>query len=226
MFSGQRMMTSYIRIGGLALEPPRGWQQARRQVHRRDFPAKIDEYENLLTSNPDLDCAAPRASGYFRSKTCSIWASPGPCSAPPACRWDIRKDEPYSSYEKFDFKVPDAHGKRRVRPVPGARGRDARERARSSQQALEGMPDGPLEGRRAAGGPARPRKDEDADGGAHLPLQDRHRGLPRAGRRGLPGRRIAARRNGLLRGERRHAEAATACTCARPASAICRRSRR
>src|SRR6202166_306870 len=51
MFSGQRMMTSYIRIGGLALEPPRGWQQAMDKFIRQ-FPSKVDEYENLLDNNP------------------------------------------------------------------------------------------------------------------------------------------------------------------------------
>src|SRR5215472_7916657 len=51
MFSGQRMMTSYIRIGGLALEPPRGWQQ-RVGKFINAFPSKVDEYENLLNSNP------------------------------------------------------------------------------------------------------------------------------------------------------------------------------
>ena len=40
MFSGQRMMTSYIRIGGLALEPPRGWHKVVGEVHRRRSPAR------------------------------------------------------------------------------------------------------------------------------------------------------------------------------------------
>ena len=40
MFSGQRMMTSYFRIGGLALEPPRGWQKRVEQVHRRRSRAR------------------------------------------------------------------------------------------------------------------------------------------------------------------------------------------
>src|SRR5579859_1211343 len=51
MFSGQRMMTSYIRIGGLALEPPRGWYQ-RVKKFIDVFPSRVDEYENLLTNNP------------------------------------------------------------------------------------------------------------------------------------------------------------------------------
>src|SRR5688572_17307982 len=50
MFSGQRMMTSYFRIGGLALEPPRGWQK-RVKDFIDVFPSRVDEYENLLTNN-------------------------------------------------------------------------------------------------------------------------------------------------------------------------------
>jgi len=49
--SGQRMMTSYIRIGGLALEPPRGWQQVVGKFIS-GFPSKVDEYEELLNNNP------------------------------------------------------------------------------------------------------------------------------------------------------------------------------
>src|SRR2546430_156222 len=51
MYSGQRMMTSYFRIGGLALEPPRGWQK-RVQSFIDVFPSRVDEYEELLTNNP------------------------------------------------------------------------------------------------------------------------------------------------------------------------------
>ena len=50
-FSGQRMMTSYIRVGGLALEPPRGWEKAVGKFIRA-FPSKIEQYESLLTKNP------------------------------------------------------------------------------------------------------------------------------------------------------------------------------
>src|ERR1700688_2431182 len=50
MVSGQRMMTSYFRIGGLALEPPTGWLERVERV-LQSFPARIDEYEGLLTKN-------------------------------------------------------------------------------------------------------------------------------------------------------------------------------
>src|SRR6202166_2047517 len=51
MISGQRMMTSYFRIGGLALEPPLGFFE-RVRGFAETFPSKVDEYENLLTGNP------------------------------------------------------------------------------------------------------------------------------------------------------------------------------
>src|SRR5258708_2368180 len=51
MFSGQRMMTSYIRPGGLALEPPRGWEKAVRKFNDA-LPGRVDQYENLLNANP------------------------------------------------------------------------------------------------------------------------------------------------------------------------------
>src|ERR1700693_6159825 len=51
MVSGQRMMTSYFRIGGLALEPPAGWVDRGQKV-LRSFPSRFDEYEDLLTKNP------------------------------------------------------------------------------------------------------------------------------------------------------------------------------
>ena len=64
MFSGQRMMTSYIRAGGLALEPPRGWQQAVGKFINA-FPSKVDEYENLLNSKSHLE--GPNAGRRLRS---------------------------------------------------------------------------------------------------------------------------------------------------------------
>ena len=56
MFSGQRMMTSYIRIGGLALEPPRGWQQVVGKFITA-FPSKVDEYRRVAGQQPHLDAA-------------------------------------------------------------------------------------------------------------------------------------------------------------------------
>ena len=73
MFSGQRMMTSYIRIGGLALEPPRGWEKVVSQAIEQP-PRGIDEYENLLSANPIWMQSNQRRRRHFRWMRCSIWA--------------------------------------------------------------------------------------------------------------------------------------------------------
>jgi len=140
MFSGQRMMTSYIRIGGLALEPPRGWQQAVGKFIRA-FPSKVDEYEELLNANP-IWMQRTKGVGFISLEDMLDLGVTGPMLLGAGLNWDIRKSEPYSSYEKFDFNVPvetsnDVWSRYRVRL------QEMRESAKIIIQALEGMPDGP-----------------------------------------------------------------------------------
>src|SRR5947207_1472546 len=104
MFSGQRMMTSYFRIGGLALEPPRGWQQAVKKF-LDIFPSRIDEYENLLTNNR-IWIGRTRGVGFISLEDMLDWGVTGPMLRAAGLKIDARKDAPYSSYEKFDFEVP------------------------------------------------------------------------------------------------------------------------
>jgi len=140
MFSGQRMMTSYFRIGGLALEPPRGWQYAVR-TFIDTFPAKVDEYEDLLTKNP-IWMRRTQGVGYAPLGDLIDYGVTGPMLRAAGLKCDIRKDEPYSSYEKFDFDVPtqtasDVYARYQVRVE------ELRQSARIVKQALEGMPSGP-----------------------------------------------------------------------------------
>jgi NADH-quinone oxidoreductase subunit D len=140
MFSGQRMMTSYIRIGGLALEPPRGWQNAVGKFIRR-FPSKVDEYEDLLDSNP-IWKARTQGVGFISLEDMLDLGVTGPMIRAAGLPLDIRKTEPYSSYDKFDFKVAtrtenDVYARYRVRLD------EMRQSARIITQALEGMPNGP-----------------------------------------------------------------------------------
>jgi len=140
MFSGQRMMTSYFRIGGLALEPPRGWQQAAGKFIDA-FPSRVDEYEELLTKNPIW---MRRTKGVGRAALDDLIAHgvTGPMLRAAGLKWDIRKSEPYSSYEKFDFEIPtrtegDVYARYQVRVE------ELRQSARIVKQALDGMPAGP-----------------------------------------------------------------------------------
>src|SRR5580658_9609375 len=104
MFSGQRMMTSYIRIGGLALEPPRGWHAA---VSRfiNSFESKIDEYEALLTANP-IWMQRTKGVGVVPLADLIEVGVTGPMLRAAGLAIDARKDCPYSSYDQFRFDVP------------------------------------------------------------------------------------------------------------------------
>jgi NADH-quinone oxidoreductase subunit D len=104
MFSGQRLMTSYIRVGGLALEPPRGWEEVVSKFIKA-FPGKVEEYENLLTKNP-IWLSRTKGIGQVPLDRLLEFGVTGPLLRAAGLNWDIRKSEPYSSYDQFDFKVP------------------------------------------------------------------------------------------------------------------------
>jgi NADH-quinone oxidoreductase subunit D len=139
--SGQRMMTSYFRIGGLALEPPLGWLKGVEKF-ARSFPSRIDEYEALLTRNP-IWLRRTQGVGYLSAEDAIAYGVSGPSLRGSGVDWDIRKQQPYSSYEKFDFKVAtrpegDVYGRYLVRVE------EMRQSLRIVNQAVEGLPEGPI----------------------------------------------------------------------------------
>jgi NADH-quinone oxidoreductase subunit D len=104
MVSGQRMMTSYFRIGGLALEPPPGWLD---RVNRfmDIFPSRIEEYEELLTANR-IWKSRTVGIGYLDPRDAVALGVSGPTLRAAGVAYDVRKFFPYSSYEEFEFTVP------------------------------------------------------------------------------------------------------------------------
>ncbi len=139
MFSGQRMMGSYIRIGGLALDPPRGWHQVVSKFIKA-FPSNVDEYENLLDSNP-IWTRRTKGVGFISLEDMLDLGVTGPMLRGAGLNWDIRKSEPYSSYEKFDFQVA-THTDNDVWARYRVRMEEMRQSTRIVMQALEGMPEG------------------------------------------------------------------------------------
>jgi NADH-quinone oxidoreductase subunit D len=103
-FAGQRMMTSYIRIGGLALEPPAGWR-AMVKKFIDIMPARIDEYETLLTKNR-IWMGRLQGVGILSAEELISLSTTGPGLRAAGVAFDNRKAFPYSSYEEFDFDVP------------------------------------------------------------------------------------------------------------------------
>jgi NADH-quinone oxidoreductase subunit D len=139
--AGQRMMTSYIRIGGLSMEPPLDFLD-RVQAFIRTFPEKVDEYANLLTGNPIFK-GRLKGVGYLSGADAIALGVTGPPLRASGVDFDLRRDMPYSSYEKFKFEVPtstdgDCWARYEVRLV------EMRESAKIVQQALDGMPEGPV----------------------------------------------------------------------------------
>ncbi len=202
MFSGQRMMTSYFRIGGLALEPPRGWQK-RVKEFIDIFPSRIDEYENLLTNNR-IWIGRTRGIGFISLEDMLDLGVTGPMLRAAGLAMDARKDCALLELREVRFRCAHPHRERCVRAVPGADRGDAAEHAHH--------PAG--DGRHA-----RPRPWK-ADA-PHVVLPDRekmktqmealiyHFKIVTEGFRVPEGEvyqrhRIAARRARLLRGERRH----------------------
>src|SRR6202789_1425021 len=102
--SGQRMMTSYFRVGGLALEPPLGFFERVREFADR-FPEKVDEYENLLTGNPIFMMRTKGVAKLSAEDAIALVAS-GPTLRGSGVDIDLRRDRPFSALEKFQFKVP------------------------------------------------------------------------------------------------------------------------
>jgi len=140
MFSGQRMMTSYIRIGGLALEPPRGWEKAVARVIER-IAGGIDEYENLLATNP-IWLNRTKGVGMLPVDVMIELGITGPLLRAAGVKVDARKDSPQSSYDQFDFEIPtrtanDVYARFEVRMD------EMRQSVRIVRQALDGMPSGP-----------------------------------------------------------------------------------
>jgi NADH-quinone oxidoreductase subunit D len=137
--SGQRMMTSYFRIGGLALEPPLGFFERVKDFNDR-FPANIDEYESLLTSNP-IWTGRTKGIAHLSAEDAIALCATGPTLRASGVDVDLRRDKPFSGYEKFHFNVPvsndgDVFARYMVRV------QELRESQKIVKQALEGIPEG------------------------------------------------------------------------------------
>jgi NADH-quinone oxidoreductase subunit D len=137
--SGQRMMSSYFRIGGVSLELPLDFYK-NVQDFLNSMPSKIAEYEGLLTGNP-IWIGRLKGVGHLSPEDAIALGVTGPPLRASGVDWDLRRDMPYSGYEKFDFKVPvstvgDVWARYAVRMD------EMRESVKIAQQALDGMPEG------------------------------------------------------------------------------------
>jgi NADH-quinone oxidoreductase subunit D len=140
MFSGVRMMPSWIVPGGLRGDMPEGFE-AKLRSFIKEFPPALGEVEGLLVKNP-IWIERTRGVGVISAEDALALGLSGPITRGSGVAWDIRKSNPYSGYEKYDFAVPvgkngDVYDRFLVRLA------EMKESVKILQQAIDGLPEGP-----------------------------------------------------------------------------------
>ena len=142
MLSGQRMMASYFRVGGVSMEPPiEFWPKVR--AFLKMMPGRIHEYESLLAGNPIWVSRLKGVGAAERGGCGGIGCERTADACESGVDWDMRRDMPYSGYEKYQFKVPvstvgDTWARFTVRME------EMYESVKICQQAMDRMPGGPI----------------------------------------------------------------------------------
>jgi len=139
--SGQRMMTTYIRPGGIWRDVPVEFEAAVRNF-LKIFPKRVDEYEALLTKNP-IFIDRLVGIGILDAATALQHGVTGPNLRASGVSWDLRKARPYCGYEQYDFNIPTrTEGDTFARYI--VRIEEFRESLKIIEQALNKMPMGPV----------------------------------------------------------------------------------
>jgi NADH-quinone oxidoreductase subunit D len=141
MSSGQRMHTRYIQVGGVFEDVPRGFAEKLR-AFLKEMPTRADQYADLLEKN-QIVVERLRGTGVVDQHTLLELGVTGPLLRAAGNPWDLRKAQPYSSYDHFDFKIPvgtvgDNYDRFRVRHA------ELYESVKIIEQALDGLPEGPF----------------------------------------------------------------------------------
>jgi NADH-quinone oxidoreductase subunit D len=137
LLAGFRFFPSYIRVGGLREDIPRGYKEAVSAFLDR-FPGKLDEYETLITKNP-IWLDRTRGVGHISLAECYQWGLYGPIARAAGGDYDVRRAFPYSGYETYEFDVigasnGDVYDRYLVRVA------EMRESVKICRQALERIP--------------------------------------------------------------------------------------
>ena len=141
LVSGQRMMVTYFRPGGVWRDVPVEFEAAVRNFIKI-FPKRIDEYEALLTKNP-LWLDRMVGIGKLDAATALQHGVTGPMLRASGVNWDLRKTRPYAGYEQYDFNVPvETKGDTYARYI--VRVQELRESLKIVEQALNKLPMGPV----------------------------------------------------------------------------------
>jgi len=141
MSTGQRMHTRYFQVGGVFEDIPVGFERKVREF-TSEFPSRIDQYEALLTNN-EIFLQRTKGVGIVSRERLLELGVTGPLLRAAGEPWDLRKADPYLSYGDFEFNIPVGtvgDGWDRFR----CRVQEMRESTRIIEQALDGLPEGPV----------------------------------------------------------------------------------
>jgi NADH-quinone oxidoreductase subunit D len=141
MICGQRLTYNYMRIGGVSQDVPEEFAPALNRFVK-EMPGFIDEYEQLLSENEVLLARSKGVGVLSREKAINSSAS-GPVLRASGVNRDLRKDDPYSVYDRFDFEIPlgtagDIYDRYLQRI------REMRQSVRILEQSMSQLPDGPI----------------------------------------------------------------------------------
>ncbi|HRI44100.1 MAG TPA: NADH dehydrogenase (quinone) subunit D [Fimbriimonadaceae bacterium] len=139
MFSGVRMMPSWIVPGGLRGDMPEGFE-AKLRAFLDEFPKELQIVENLLVENP-IWMERTQNVGVLSAREALELGCSGPIARGSGVAWDLRKSNPYCCYEEFDFQVPigqtgDVYDRFIVRIA------EMKESCKILRQAIDGLPEG------------------------------------------------------------------------------------
>ena len=137
--TGARMHSSFFRIGGVAMDLPRGWDKRIREFI--DYlPARLDHYDKLVMQNSTLKRRTQGVGAYTTAEAID-WSATGAGLRATGLAWDYRKARPYSGYENYEFEIPTGnHGDCYDRCA--VRIEEMRQSLRIIKQCLENMPEG------------------------------------------------------------------------------------
>jgi len=158
---GDRMHPNWFRIGGVAQDLPHGWQDRVRTV-LTTLPRSLDQYATIVMRNRIFRARTVGVGAYTTNEALD-WGVTGPGLRATGCAWDLRKQRPYSGYDRFDFDIPtatdgDCYARAEVRIE------EMRQSLRIIAQCLDAMPDGPVKADHPLATPPRkPRTMEDIE---------------------------------------------------------------
>ena len=139
--SGGRLTPSYFRIGGLMMDLPSGFERRVKQF-LDDFPRAVEEFHKLLTGNRIFQ-KRTQDVGRISAEDAIDWGLSGPCLRGSGVNLDVRRANPYTGYEKYDFEIPtEADGDVWARYL--VRMREMKESHKISAQALSRLKPGPV----------------------------------------------------------------------------------